>query len=185
MDRRRLALTAGTMASLAFAAVVVAATGPGADGASSSTLSIDIGAMTYHDDATQDSVCGAFSPSENREFEGTEGGRGTYIASVNLPQGARVTALRLTARDNDADFDTHAYLVRKRMAPKAGVDGFGGYGVLAQATSIGSSTALRRFSVSAISAPVIDNASFAYMAEIVNCVDTVDPIGVQIAWTKG
>ena len=185
MDRGRLALTMATMASVALTAVVVAAAGSGAAGATSSTLSINIGAMTYHDDATQDSICGAFSPSENREFEGTEGGPGTYIASVNLPQGAHITAFRITARDNDTDKDVQAFIVRKRMAPKAGVDGFGGYTTMTGVQSSGASGALRRFSTSVISTPTIDNNQFAYMAEIVNCVDTVDPIGVQVAWTKG
>lgn len=185
MDRRRFVLATVTLAGLALAGVAVAAAGPGAAGATSATLSIDIGAMTYHVDATQDAVCGAFSPAEEREFEGTEGGPGTYIASLNLPQGAHVTALRLSARDNDADKNVQAFIVRKRMAPKAGVDGFGGYTTMTEAVSNGASTALRRFSNTVISTPVIDNTQFAYMAEIVNCVDTVDPIGVQVAFTKG
>jgi len=181
MERRRIlgaaTVLAGVLAAAGLAGTQVA-------GATTGTLSIDAATMSYKDDATQDSICGVFTPDPGREFSGTVDGIGTYIGSVNLAQGAHITNLRLSARDNDATFETHAFLLRKRMAPQTGLDGFQGFKVMAAVDSAGASTNLRRFSTSAISSATVDNVNFSYFVELVNCVDTVDPIGVQIAFTK-
>lgn len=181
MERRQLLgsaiVLAGVLAAAGLAGTQVA-------GATIGTLSIDAGAMVYHDDATQDSVCGAFTPAPGREFQGTVDGIGTYVGSVNLAQGVRVTSLRLSARDNDTDFEAHAYLLRKRMSPQPGLDGFQGFKVMATVASSGTSTDLRRFSTSTITLPTIDNANFSYFVELVNCADTIDPIGVQVVFAR-
>jgi hypothetical protein len=182
MERRRVVVGAATV----MAAVLVAAglAGTQVAGATTGTLSIDVAAMVFQEDSSQDGICGVFTPAPSREFNGTVGGIGTYIASVNLAQGAHITNLRLSARDNDGDFETHAYLLRKRMAPQTGLDGFQGFKVMASVDSNGSSTDLRRFSTSSINSPTVDNATFSYFVELVNCVDTVDAIGVQVSFTK-
>ena len=111
-------------------------------------------------------------------------GPGTYIASIELPQGAQITALRLSARDNDTDKDAHAYLVRKLMVPKSGVDGFDGYTLLTgdeQRRVDGPAAVLHQHHQT----PGHRRHEYAYLAEIVDCVNTVDPIGVQVVWTKG
>jgi len=182
MERRRVVVGAATV----MTAVLVAAglAGTQVAGATTGTLSIDAATMAYKDDATQDSICGVFVADPGREFNGTVDGIGTYIGSVNLAQGAHITSLKLSARDNDSDNETHAYLLRKRMAPQAGLDGFQGFKVMASVNSAGASTDLRRFSTSSIDAPNVDNATFSYFVELVNCFDTIDPIGVQVAFTK-
>jgi hypothetical protein len=172
-------------AALTLAFFVVA--GSGAVGATSGTVSLDVTGFAFHADTTHFAGTGDVcqtqtAPAAGREFQGTGDGVGGFIGNVDLPQGARISAFRVSARDNDADVDVHAYLVRKRLAPSTG-DGFGGYNVLASVASSGSSTTLRRFSTTNVSGGRVDTATFAYFAELVNCADTVDPIGVQVLWT--
>jgi hypothetical protein len=179
--KRRWVPATGLLLAGIFAAAGLAATQ--AAGATIRTLSIDAGTMAYHADASEDAICGKFIPDPGSEHNGTVNGKGTYIGSVNLPQGAVITTLRLSARDNDGDVGSYGYLLRKRMAPQAGLDGFNGYTVMATIHSEGASMDLRRFSTTSINAPNVDNAKFSYFAEVVNCTDTVDPIGVQVVYT--
>jgi hypothetical protein len=110
---------------------------------------------------------------------------GACFGSVNLAQGTTITSFRLVVRDNDGDLSTHAYLVRKRLSPNAGYDAIPeGYRVLGEAHSSGASMAIRRFTDSSIVNPVINTNDYAYFVELVNCGDTVDPLGVQVRWTR-
>lgn len=182
MERRRLW---GSLTIVAAAACLAFAPGGGAAGATTGTLSLDVATFAHHDSqTTHDDICGApYVGNDAFEYRGTMNGAGGYLGSVNLGQGSTITAFRLVVRDNDVDIDVYAYLVRKRMAPSAvPVDGFQGYKTLASVKSSGASSNLRRFATAAIANARVDNAKYAYFVELVSCADTVDPIGVQVAW---
>lgn len=157
-------------------------------GGGSATLSLDAAVFVHHSGGTThySSACPADSviPDDGREFRGTTNFTNGAVASVNLPQGAAVTAVRLSVRDNDADFDATAYLLRKRLATSTTTDGFDGYVVMAQVSSTGAASTIRAFTDSSITSPTIDNGLYAYFSEVVNCKDTVDPIGVQVVYAK-
>jgi hypothetical protein len=165
----------------------------GAAGASAGTISIDVAGMVYWADATQGGgptngkpPCDneILVPDQGSEHNGTANGDGSYISNIQLPEGATIRSFKVVARDSDGDINVHAFLLRKRMAPHPGVDGFGGYRVLATVSTSGASMEITRRSTSTIDAPLVQNATFAYFAELVNCADTTDPIGVQVSWTK-
>ena len=177
--------TAGGVVAIALAVLVLAQGGAAA--ATTGTVSLDVTGMAYWAKADHFNSPPCAAPpvaSVDRAFAGTTGSVGSFIGDLQLPQGASVRQFRLSARDNDTDNEIYAYLLRKRMAPKAGVDGFGGYQVLASVHSGGFSMLLRRFTTSSVTNGLVNDSNFSYFAEIVNCVDTTDPIGVQIVWSK-
>jgi hypothetical protein len=156
-------------------------------GATNGTVSLSVTGFAHHDtSSTHDGVCAApYAGSDAQENLGTMYGNGAYFGSVNLPQGARITAFRLTAGDNDTDIDVYAYLNRKRLAPAANPGTpFGAYKTLASVKSSGATGTLRRFSTTSVTNRVVDNAKFAYFVEVVACGDAVDLIGIQVSWTK-
>lgn len=178
------------IASGATAAVLLAVlVQGGASAAIPVTLSLDVAGMTYWADATQfGSPPCPLTPTAvlEREFRGTTGSVGTFISNLDLPQAARITSLRVVARDNDADNGLHAYIVRKRFAPSTTIDGFQAYKVLAtvSTSTAGASVGITRAVTNSIANNVVDNGLYAYMAEIVNCADTVDSIGVQVVYSR-
>ena len=156
-------------------------------GATSTTLSIDAATFSQITDADATThfaaFCGMKLITPGREFQGTTNFIGGATASVNLPQGATVTALRVSVGDNDTDLNVTAYLVRKRIAASSTLDTFDGYTVMAQATSSGADSHIRTFSDTSIVNAAINNTNFAYYVELLNCADTTDPIGVQIVYS--
>lgn len=141
-----------------------------------------------HNDAA-DHACGVYTapksplvgPSENGENQGDlENGRGSYLHSVHLPQGAQVRRLNLFVNDNDSD-DAHLYLVRKRiqggLSPAKSL-----YKVLSHVESAGAvNDVMRRFTDSTINEPVIDNQRFSYFLEMVVC-GVQEPFAAQVGF---
>lgn len=184
MNVRRV--TAVIAPILAVVAIQMAGSVTAVGGGSPVWLSLDAAAFEAREETTHYAAdCGALQSADDREFRGTVNGAGGYIGNVNLPQGATIQGFLLSVRDNDADLNVHGYLLRKRLAPQPGGEGFGGYVVLAQTTSSGASTLLRRFADDTIpTGGTVDNSKFAYFAEIVNCGDTVEPIGIQVVYRR-
>ncbi len=168
---------------LVSAAVVLVA---GVAAAQSETLNISAVTFTTRTDSEHNSfapACGAgVSSIEGAEFHGTQNGsEGSFLAPLQLPNGAVVTSFRYFVRDFDSDVNSHAYLARKRTA--VGTNAFTGYKVLAEAHSTGFDNAMRRFDDNSINNATIDNNGFSYFLEIVNCFSTMEPISVQIVFT--
>lgn len=105
---------------------------------------------------------------------------GAYLLAINPPHGATVTQLRYVVVDSGSDpgDDSHVFLVRKRL--NTGVDKGDGYVLMARADSSGSSQLTRQFVDNTIEKPVIDTSQFFYMLELVSCILTMEPIGVQV-----
>jgi hypothetical protein len=84
--------------------------------------------------------------------------------------------------DNDNDFDSHAYLIRKRIT--SGLSpAKSGYLVMAAIHSSGAVLdTLRRFGTASIKDATIDNTRFMYYVELVNCATTVEPFAIQIVY---
>jgi hypothetical protein len=157
-------------------------------GATSVTLSLDVAGMTFWGNETQiSSTCGTIVATQGRELHGTgQGGVGAFIEDLTIPRGATLTKLTAVAHDNDSSFGTDAFLVRKRMTPGTVTDGLnGGFLTMAHARTSypGASGGISHGSTTTISMPKVDTVNFAYMAVVVNCHDTVDPIGVQVTYT--
>jgi len=132
-----------------------------------------------------DSVCAAgFVPSEQpAENQGDlNARRGSFLESVQLPEGATVSQLTLFANDNDGDDDVYAFLVRKQI--KRGLSPqFNGYRVMAKTNSTGAAlNKMREFTDTTIDGATIDNTRFYYFIELVNCAVT-EPFSVEIAYT--
>jgi hypothetical protein len=130
-------------------------------------------------------VCGAPVPATaGSEYDGViENGAGSYLGAVHLPQGATVTRFELTAHDNTTPADVFAFLVRKNITPQK--DFVLGYDVLASVRSNGAVNSARAFSTTSIRHGVIDNHSFGYFVELVNCDSTINPIALQIGYVTG
>jgi hypothetical protein len=129
------------------------------------------------------SICGTFVPSEpGAENKGDlNAKRGSFLAPVELPDGATASDLTVFANDNDGDGDVHAFLVRKLL--KDGLSPqFNGYRVMAKAASNGAVlNTMRAFTDPTVNVPTIDNARFEYYVEMVNCAVT-EPFAVQIGY---
>ena len=100
---------------------------------------------------------------------------GKFIAPARLPQGATVTSLALTARDNAAT-DVTARLVRVAANATAGT-------TMAQVSSSGAGTAVRTFTTSTISNAVIDN-SLAYDYLELDTPSSQNVYGVQVVYSN-
>jgi hypothetical protein len=156
-------------------------------GATSGTVSMDAATFAFRHDSTHYSDhCDPNGISIEAENSGTVNGQGAYFGGINLPNGTRLRSFRLVVRDNDGELDTYAYLLRKRMVPQSGYDLITEqYRVLASTRSSGASMNVRRFSDTTVQSPVIDQTTYAYFVELVNCGNTVDPLGIQLTWTRG
>lgn len=108
---------------------------------------------------------------------------GSFIAPVELPDGATITAFTLLANDGDADFNSAAYLI-KRHVVNGLTPASNGYVTAAQAQTSGAvPVTIRAFNAAKISAPVVDNARNAYYVELVNCAGTIEPYSVKVTFT--
>jgi len=172
--------------------VVLSWTLVGRGGASGATIHyLDLAAPSFvghdssaHNDgvATPPDACAAPVPlAIGADNHGDlQNGKGSFIASADLPNGAKVTKLTLFANDNDGDFDSTAYLIRKRIANGLSPSK-SGYVVMAQASTSGAVLdTLRAFSDSSIQNAVVDTSKYQYSVELVNCATTVEPFSVQI-----
>jgi hypothetical protein len=143
---------------------------------------VPVAESTHNDSGS--SVCGTLVPSQQgSENQGDlNATKGSYLAPVELPDGATVTDLTLFANDNDTDTDVHVYLVRKLL--KDGLSPqINGYRAMAKAASNGAVlNTMRAFTDDTVTKPVIDNQRYAYYAELVNC-GILEPFAVQIAYS--
>jgi hypothetical protein len=171
-------------AALASIVVVQVAGGMPAEGAGSTRwLSMDAATFESRDETTHWAEnCPPSTNPDDVEDRGTVNGGAGYVGSVVLPQGATIKRFLLSVRDDGKSLDAHAYLVRKRMAPAPGLDGLDGYKVLAHVVSSGASPLLRRFEDGTVQSAHVNNGLYSYFAEIVNCGDVVQPIGVQVVY---
>jgi hypothetical protein len=128
-------------------------------------------------------ACGAHvDPVAGTEGQGViQDGRGSYVGAVQLPQGATVTSLSVTAHDNTDPGDVYAFLVRKSALKQSSF--VGKYDVLADVHSSGFQDKARKFTTTSVSNALIDNASYAYWVELVNCDSTIQPTAVQIGYS--
>lgn len=186
MMRRRMGTGIGLGFALVTANLMLLASST--NGATVGTLSLDAATFAFRPSSTHAKappcVNAIVTPAEATEHDGTIAGKGGFFGSANLPNGATVTSFSLSARDNDGDDNTYAYLLRKRLDQTSNAtDGFLAYKVMAQTGSSGASTDLRQFTDTTVDAAVVVNRRYAYFVELVNCIDLIDPIGVQIAYT--
>ena len=153
-------------------------------GATAGTLTLPAPTMVQVAGSSHNSSsCGSqVGPQAGSEGQGViQNGDGSYLGAVNLPQGSTVTSLRLTAHDFTDPGDVFAYLVRK--SAKAQNSFTAKYDVLATIKSNGAVDTARRFTTTAISDAVIDNTSYGYWVEMVNCDETIQPTAVQVGYT--
>lgn len=140
-------------------------------------------AETTHN-KTGSSVCGAFQPSQptSENHGDLNAAKGSFLQKVGLPNGAVARRLELWANDFDTGGDAHVYLVRKLLQRGLSPQ-FGGYRVMAStATSGAVLNTMRRFSDTTIGAATINNTSYEYYLEVVNCA-VVEPFAAQIVYT--
>lgn len=183
--RAMIALNLGLVSVLAWTLV-------GQGGASGATVQfVNLAAPSFvgrdlsvHNDgnAVPPDACAAQVPltpgEENRgDLQNTTG---SFFAFVRLQDAATVTGFSLFANDADMDYDSAAYLIRKRIT--GGLSpAKGGYTVMAEAHTSGAVTdTLRKFSDSTIGGAVVDNSRFMYYVELVSCAKTVEPFAAQV-----
>jgi hypothetical protein len=130
------------------------------------------------------SVCAAFQQSEpSSENHGDlNAAKGSFLQRVALPNGSVVHRLNLFANDNDGSGNAYVFLVRKLLQPGLSPQ-FGGYLVMASTATRGATlNTMRRFSDTSIVGARINNASYEYYLEVVNCA-VVEPFAAQIVYT--
>lgn len=130
------------------------------------------------------SVCPGYTTNggyEGEERKGTAFGtygynRGSFVSPVYLPNGETPSIFKYYVSDNDATYNSHAYLIRKALTGP--VDA--GYLVLADAHSTGAAAQIRKFQDITVGGGVIDNFKYTYFVEQVNCNSTIRPVNLQI-----
>jgi hypothetical protein len=158
-----------------------------ATGATAGTLTIAAPTLVAETSSTHNGgaspVCGSSVPSQTgHEFNGTlQDAAGSLLGAVSLPQGATVTKFSATAHDNTDPGDVYAFLVRKSALKQNLFTGK--YTVMATVNSTGAVDQARKFATAAITNAGIDNTSFAYFVEVVNCDSTIQPIAVQVSYS--
>lgn len=173
----------GITASLLLAVLIQ----PGAAAATSVTLSLDAAGLSYNSKTTHlifgTSPCPTLPLTTTpTEHNGAVEQGGGYVGNLMIPQGATITGFRLSAEDNDGDTAVYAYLARKKLTNQSG--GFlSGYKVLATVQT-SDHAGIRRVGTSTIASPSVDNTHFAYFVELVNCASTVNPVGIQVIYTR-
>ncbi len=181
---KRLALVGavGALGVLAWSLLATAASTKAINLAAASFVARD---YSVHNSVTTP-VCGSQvthnGDGENRgDLDNAEG---SYLAPVALPGGARVKSLSVFVNDFDGGADTHAYLIRKRIASGLAPKDLG-YGVMAHAQSSGAvNNVMRKFTDSTIAGPKIDYTLYMYYVELVVCPVT-EPFAVRITYTIG
>jgi hypothetical protein len=142
---------------------------------------VQVQASTHNSESSRG--CGTpVTPTVGSEFDGTiENGAGSYLGPLHVPQGSVVTTFKLIAHDFTTPGNVFAFLARKAVVSQADLNG--GYNVLASVQSKGAVNSVRVFTTKSIHHGAIDNGSFAYFVEVVNCDSTIEPIALQIAYT--
>lgn len=135
----------------------------------------------HNDGLAPDACTGIVALSVGDEKEGgLINAKGSFVASAQLPQGARVAAFNLFASDADPDTNSVAYLVRRRLAHGISAS-TGPDGVIAMvATSGAVADAMRAFPGKIMNAALVDNSQFQYFVELVNCSTAITPFTVQV-----
>jgi hypothetical protein len=185
------------VAGVAVGMAIVLFGAQAATGATTKTLSYDAAALIAWDNDsgaqqqftthTANGVTPCANPVTIDKADGEGKGallqfEGGMLFPVQLPDGAKVTRLRLFAVDQDAQVDAYVYLVRKKL--QTGVPKDAGYTVMAIAHSTGNVlTNVRKFDDTTITGAIADPTQFAYYLELVSCGITVEPIGIQITTT--
>jgi len=103
--------------------------------------------------------------------------KGRYYAAVVFPSSGNVCKLSLVFRDNDADQNVTARLIRKGYA--AGGNAFAPPLVMAQVASTGASNPTRVISDATIVQPAVYLGAFYYV-ELVLPIETLEVLGVSI-----
>ncbi|HEY2802809.1 MAG TPA: hypothetical protein VGJ67_02680 [Actinomycetota bacterium] len=108
---------------------------------------------------------------------------GSFIAAIRFPDGSKIAQFSLIANDADADFNSAAYLIQKRVTDNLS-PAKGGYNTLLEAHTKGAVTdTLRTFSGTPSNPISVDNARNMYYVELVSCAKTVEPFAVRAAYT--
>jgi hypothetical protein len=106
---------------------------------------------------------------------------GQYYSIVPFPVGGmRVCRFSLWYRDNDADHNLTARLLRKRVA--VGSNAFAAPVVMAQVTSTGAVNTMRQASDTAITNPVISPGVAIYYVDLDIPFSALEVVGVQIEY---
>jgi hypothetical protein len=191
MAMRRRRFVVGSIVATAVVGAWLLVGEVAATGATSSYINIAVPAMTgveesTHNDgnATPPDACEAQVPLDVGEehFAGMFNGKGSFVAFLRLTDGHTISSFSLFANDNDGDTDVHAYLVRRKLTN--GLVLPSGYKVLAEVHSDGAETnELRQFTDTSILTPLVNNVTFGYMIEVVNCGGS-EPYSVQVVTSK-
>lgn len=125
---------------------------------------------------------GGVADSATQGFLSNEGNNVTYYSMVpGLPAGQNICRFILWVRDNDADFNVTARLVRKQILTGSGV-GFGNPPeTLAQVTIGGASTDTRHRTDTTITEPLI-RGNFLYWVELQMPGGFLDALAVGIVY---
>jgi hypothetical protein len=183
--KRRISIAA-TAGALALAGWLVASNTV-ASGATASSVTIPIATFVRLQGSTHNGTSAPFCGSQVAPVQGTErngalvGSAGSYLAALSLPNGANITGFTFTLLDNDANADAAAYILRKNLS--AGLTVFGNLVNVGHAQSSGASSLVSQFSTTSFHDGLIDDNSYTYYVEVVNCSTTIDPIGVQVTYT--
>ena len=191
MTRRRSAVSRWTQPlsiAITTALLVTAAVAPhGTSAAPAKVLNLAASSFSTFDGTTHalaSGPCGVnvSGTADATEYRGGIESAGGFTHNVQLPTGANITGFRLIGEDNDATYNMYAFLLQKKLSPRA-QPFTSGYGVVASTGTQGAQAVVRRVSAASIALPVVQ-ANFAYFAEIIACAGTVNPIGVQIVYTN-
>ena len=183
---KRLVGIAAAASALALAGWVVASNTVAA-GATTHAITIPVATFVQLAGSTHNGATAPFCGAQVAPVQGTErngalvGGAGSYLAPLSLPNGATITGLTFALLDNDANSDAAAFVLRKNLA--AGLTVFGNLVNVGHAQSSGAGSLVRQFSTTSFHDALIDDNSYTYYVEVVNCGTTIDPIGVQVTYT--
>jgi hypothetical protein len=190
--RTRISLVVALVLLVGGGVAVFSGSGSAAGGAARRYITIAAPSFTGHDssvhndgNANPPDACAAPAPlAVGDENHGDlQNATGSFIAPIRFPDGSSIAQFSLIANDADADFNSAAYLLRKRVT-----DGLspakGGYDVLLEAHTKGAVTdTLRTFSDTPNNGIGVDNARNMYYVELVSCAKTVEPFAVRAAYT--
>jgi hypothetical protein len=183
---KRLMGLVATASVLALAGWLVASNTVAA-GATTHAIIVPVATFIQLPGSTHNGPAAPFCGSQIAPVQGTErngalvGGAGSYLAALSLPGPSTVTGLTFAVLDNNANLDAAAFLLRKNIS--AGLTVFGNLVNVVHAQSGGASGLVRQFTSTTIHDGLIDNNSYEYYLEVVNCGTTIDPIGVQLTYT--
>ena len=188
---KRLGLVLGLTSALLFVGMVTAAGAPRGTAGSSRTLTLSVTGFADIFSSRVRQVCGQHTGETLgwQQNKGVAKGQGSLMSGVDLPTGATITRFSYSFVDN-TPFDTYGFLERRRVTPGSAT-GAGAFSVLASVKSVGAAPGVQRLNDSSIAQPVVDAESYAYIAEVVACIEDGDPfppnprpIAVQIRYNE-